>query len=103
MKNYDIMICSEIIGKGFFLMRGQAISFIYVMNIILQSIFSLLFNVAVYFGIGYLLTTLLGVDAWIYIPLILVGFILGIISMIKFIISAMAGLERLENERNGKK
>ena len=84
-------------------MKGQAISFIYVMNIIAQSIFSLLFNVAVYFGIGYLLTSFLGVDAWIYIPLIVIGFIVGIISMIKFIISAMAGLERLENERNGKK
>lgn len=84
-------------------MKGQAISFIYVMNVILQSIFSLLFNVAVYFGIGYFLTSVLGVDAWIYIPLILIGFIIGIISMIKFIISAMAGVERLENERNGKK
>ena len=84
-------------------MKGQAISFIYVMNIIAQSIFSLLFNVAVYFGIGYLLNSVFGVDAWVYIPLILVGFILGIISMIRFIISAMAGVERLENERNGKR
>ena len=84
-------------------MKGQAISFIYVMNVIMQSIFSLLFNVAVYFGIGYLLTSVFGVDKWIYIPLIILGFIIGIISMIKFIISAMAGIERLENERNGKK
>jgi F0F1-type ATP synthase assembly protein I len=84
-------------------MKGQAISFIYVMNIIAQSIFSLLFNVAVYFGIGYLLNSVFGVDTWVYIPLILVGFILGIVSMIRFIISAMAGVERLENERNGKK
>lgn len=84
-------------------MKGQAISFIYVVNIIMQSIFSLLFNVAVYFGIGYLLTSVFSLDAWVYIPLILIGFIVGIISMIKFIISAMAGVERLENERNGKK
>ena len=84
-------------------MKGQAISFIYVMNVIMQSIFSLLFNVAVYFGIGYLLTSVFGADTWVYIPLILVGFIIGIISMIRFIISAMAGIERLENERNGKK
>lgn len=84
-------------------MRGQAVSFMYVLNIVLQSLFSLLFGTAVCVGIGYLLTTQLGVGRWVYIPLILVGLGLGVVSMVRFILSAMAGLERLEKERERSK
>lgn len=84
-------------------MRGQAISFLYVLNIIMQSLFSLLFSTAIFVGIGYLLTTYLSFDAWIYIPLIILGLGSGIVSMVKFIIVSMTGLERLEKQRAERK
>lgn len=80
-------------------MKGQAVSFIYVLNIVLQSLFSLLFSTAAFVGIAYLLGSGLGVGEWVYIPMILVGLFVGIFSMLKFIMSAMAGLERLEQQR----
>ncbi len=80
-------------------MNGQALSFMYVLNIIMQALFSLLFVIALFVGIGYA-ATLIGAPDWVYIPLILTGVALGIISMVRFIITAMAGLERLEEQRN---
>ncbi len=80
-------------------MRGQAVSFLYVLNIVMQAFFSLLFTVAVLTGVGYLLVTFAGVGEWVYIPLILVGVAWGVISMVRFILVAMAGLDRLEKER----
>ena len=83
-------------------MKGQVISFIYVLNIVMQSLFTLFFYAAVSVGIGYLLTTYLSCDDWVYIPLILVGLGTGIFSMVKFILTAMSGLERLERSGKGK-
>ena len=83
-------------------MRGQAISFMYVLNIVLQSLFSLLFGTAVCVGIGYFLVSKLGLGGWVYIPLVLIGLGLGIVSMVRFILSAMAGLERMEKQREEK-
>ena len=83
-------------------MKGQAISFMYVLNIVMQSLFSLVFNVALFFGIGFLLTEVFSVERWVYVPLLIVGFFIGIVSMIKFILVAMAGLERLERQRDKK-
>ena len=80
-------------------MRTQAVSFMYALNIVLQSLFSLLFSTAIFVGIAYLSVTYLGIGEWIYIPAVLVGLVLGVISMVRFIISAMAGLERLEKQK----
>ena len=80
-------------------MRNQAVSFMYALNIVLQSLFSLLFSTAIFVGIAYLSVTYLGIGEWIYIPAVLVGLVLGVISMVRFIISAMAGLERLEKQK----
>ena len=92
--------------KGGIMMRGHVISAVYVLNIIMQSIFSLLFSTAIFVGIGYLLTAYLEWDAWVYIPLIIAGLATGILSMVKLIITSMSNLERLERgraERNGVK
>lgn len=84
-------------------MRGQAISFMYVLNIVLQSLFSLLFGTGISVGIAYLLVTYLGVGAWVYIPFILGGLGIGVFSMVRFILAAMSGLERMEKERENKR
>ena len=80
-------------------MKRQTVSFLYVLNIVSQSLFSLLFDTALGVGVGYLLHTYAMIDAWIYIPCILLGLGVGIVSMVRFILSAMAGLERLERQR----
>ena len=81
-------------------MKGQTVSFIYVLNIAMQALFSLLFTVAVFFGIGYLAVNSWGAPTWVYVPLILAGVGTGLLSMIRFILSAMAGLDRLEKQRD---
>ena len=80
-------------------MKGQTVSFIYVLNIVMQALFSLLFSVAVFFGIGYLAVNSWGAPTWVYVPLILAGVGVGLWSMIRFILSALAGLDRLEKQR----
>ena len=83
-------------------MRGQTVSFIYVFNIVMQAIFSILFSTAIFFGLAWLLVRFLSVPEWAYIPFIIAGLLLGIVSAVKFILSAMASLERLEGEREKK-
>lgn len=87
-------------------MRGQTISFVYVLNIVFQALFSLCFSIALMLGAGYLAVEVWGAPNWLYIPLILLGVGTGLVSMVKFILAAMNGLDRLERERerrNGKK
>lgn len=83
-------------------MRGQAVSFLYVLNIIMQALFSLIFTVAIFFGIAYLLVELVGWPSFLYAVFILLGVASGIYSMVKFILSSMAALEQLERERNSR-
>ncbi len=84
-------------------MRGQTISFVYVLNIIFQALFSLIFSIALMFGLGYLAVDVWGAPDWLYIPLILIGVGTGLVSMVKFILAAMQGLDRLEREREKRK
>lgn len=83
-------------------MKGP-ISFIYVLNIAIQAIFTLLFSIALSFGLGYLFVEVAGGPEWIYVIAILLGVGSGIASMVKFVISAMQGYNRLEAERNNKR
>lgn len=83
-------------------MRGQTVSFLYVLNIVMQALFSLLFAIAIFFGLGWLAVTYLGAPQWVYAPFILIGVGTGVISMVRFILTAMAGLDRLENQHDKK-
>lgn len=77
-------------------MYKKAISAIYVMNIVAQSIFTLLWQIVLGFGIGYLAVTYWSVPDWIYAPLMLAGVLTGLVSMVRFLLAAMKSLERLE-------
>ena len=77
-------------------MYKKAISAIYVLNIVAQSIFTLLWQIALGFGIGYLAVTYGSAPTWIYAPLMLAGVLTGIVSMVRFLLAAMKSLERLE-------
>ena len=81
-------------------MKGQVFSFIYVLNIIIQAIFTLAFSILIFIGIGYVAVELIGGPTWIYVITILLGVATGLISMVRFILSAMQGIDRLEAERS---
>ncbi len=77
-------------------MYKKAISALHVVNIVSQSIFTLLWQIALGVGIGYLAVTYWSAPGWIYVPLILAGVFTGLVSMVRFLLAAMKGLDRLE-------
>ena len=85
-------------------MYKRLVSVMYALNILFQALFTLIMPAALGFGIAWALVRYLGAPEWVYAPLLVVGVLWGFYSMIKFTISAMAGLERLERQRTeGKK
>lgn len=82
---------------------NRLMNIMYVLNIVVQSFFNLLLPIGIMVLFSWLLTEKMNVGQWIYVVLILLGVIVGFISMIRFILTAMAGLERLEKEQKNKK
>lgn len=74
------------------------VSAVYVINIVLQGFFTLLLPVGLFLLLGWILNAKCGVAEWVFVPLILLGFLFGFVSMIKFILTAMRQLERLEHQ-----
>lgn len=74
----------------------------YALNIVIQSFWSLLMPIGFGVLLGWLLTEKLGFENYVFVVLILLGVAVGIFSMVKFLLSALAGLERLENEQKNK-
>ena len=83
-------------------MYKNFVSAIYVFNIVMQSLFTLLTPAALAFLACWLSVSKLGAPSWIYAIFLPLGIIIGFVSMIKFAISASESLERLEKERNDK-
>ena len=80
-------------------MYRKIVSAMYIINIVSQAIFTLAMPIAFGFGISWLLVNCASAPTFVYAIFITVGAIGGFYSMIKFIISAMAALERLEKSR----
>ncbi len=76
---------------------------LYVMNIVFQCVLTLVAPAAFMLFVSWLLVSKLGAPTWLYAVLITFGFIMGIISMIRFAVSASEGLERLEKQNRGQK
>ena len=74
----------------------------YAFNIILQAFWSLLFPIGASVFLGFLLTEKAGLGNYVFVILIVLGVFSGLISMVRFLISALAGLERLEQEQKNK-
>ena len=79
-------------------MFRRTVSFLYVLNIVFQALFSLLFAIGVALLLGWVSTTYWSWPSWVYVPLILFGVVVGMISMVRFIISASRGLDNLERQ-----
>ncbi len=84
-------------------MYGKFVSALYALNIILQAIITLLSPAALMFGLAWLLIAKCGAPEWLYAVLIPIGVLAGLISMVRFVIGASEGLERLEKEREANK
>ena len=83
-------------------MYGRAFSAIQVINIVIHSIFTLLWQIGLSVLIGWLLTERWGAPQWVFVPIILLGVGSGLVSMVRFVISASASVERIEREREEK-
>lgn len=81
----------------------EGYSTFYVLNIVFQSIFTLLWQIGTAVLVGWIFVRYVGAPDWIYVPLILFGVGTGLVSMVRFILSAMRSLERLEEQRRKKK
>ena len=80
-------------------MHKKLFNALYILNIVSQALFTLIIPAALLYGIAWLLVTRLSLPEWIYAVALVVGFILGFVSMIKFVLTSMAGLERLEKDQ----
>ena len=80
-------------------MVKEGYSAFYVMNIVFQSIFTLIWQIALALFVGWIFVEYVGAPEWAYIPLILLGVGTGLVSMVRFILTAMKALERLEEQR----
>lgn len=75
----------------------------YVVNIVAQAIFTLIWYIFTALVVGWLFTAKFGAPKWLYVPLIIVGVFTGLISMVRFILAAMRSLERIEEQGRQKK
>lgn len=83
-------------------MHKKFFGFMYGLNIISQAIFSLLTPAALLFAICWLLVSKSGAPEWLYAIFITVGVLIGLISMVRFAISASENLQRLEKQKENK-
>lgn len=72
---------------------------LYLLNIVLQGFWCLMFPMGVAFGLGWLAVRYISWPTWCYVPLMLIGAIVGLISMCRFLISATNAMDRLERQR----
>ncbi len=84
-------------------MYKNFISAMYILNIVWQSLFSLATPILLGLGLAYLLVSFLSAPTWLYAILGVFGCLIGFYNMIKFILSAMSALERLEKSREAGK
>lgn len=73
---------------------------LYAINIIFQGLFTLAMPIGLGILASWLLVSYAGLPGWIYAPLVIIGVLIGFYSMVRFIMTAMAGIERLERQQN---
>ena len=81
------------------LMYKKLYNALYIMNIVLQGFWCLLFPVGIGFGLCWLLVEHAGLPGWTYAVGITLGVFVGLISMCRFLISATEAMERLEKSK----
>lgn len=77
----------------------KAFNITYLVNMVIQGFWCLLFPIGVAFGIGWLFVNKLSWPSWVYVPLLVVATVIGLISMCRFLISSAEAMERMEKQR----
>ncbi len=75
---------------------GKFVSAVYIINIVIQSFFSLACPMGLGFLIAWLLVSRLEAPTFLYPIFIVLGALVGLYSMVRFILDAMTAVERLE-------
>ena len=76
----------------------KLISPFYLVNIIIQSIVSLVSPMLIMLLFAWLTVTKLGAGPWVYVVFIMLGVFSGLYSMVAFIINASRALEAIEKQ-----
>ena len=80
-------------------MKNELTEGVKVLNIVLQSFFSLILDIFVSVGLGWLLVEKLGAPDWTYAVIIVIGVLIGLLSMLRFILAALGNMEKIERDR----
>ena len=80
-------------------MNKRLVNVLHMMNMIFQAFYTLLLPVGIAAVISYLLTSNGLVDSWIWALTLTVGFLIGLYSMVKFILLATKNIENMEKQR----
>ena len=83
-------------------MKTEIYNAAYLINVIFQAFFNLMFPMAIMFFIGWLAVSRLSIGQWVYAVLLIFGLIIGLISMIKFLIYALDAFEKIEKAQKAK-
>ena len=80
-------------------MKNELTEGVKVLNIVIQSFLSLIFDILVSLGLSWLLVEKLGAPRWCYVIIILVGVLVGVLSMLKFILTATGNMDKIERDK----
>ena len=69
------------------------------LNVLFQALYTLALPVGLAAIVSYLLTKYTSVEGWIWAVLLTLGTLSGLYSMVKYLLSALENLDRLEKER----
>ena len=83
-------------------MYKKIVNSLYLVNIVFQAFFSLLFPVGCALLLAWYMVEKREMPSWLYVVLIISGVFIGLFSMVKFILSAMSAFERLEKEQKAR-
>ena len=78
---------------------NKAFNFSYLLNMVIQGFWCLLFPIGIAFGIGWLLINKLSCPSWSMIPLVIIATFIGLFSMCRFLVSAADAMERMDKQR----
>jgi hypothetical protein len=78
---------------------NRAFGVSYLINIVLQSFWCLLFPIGIALGLGLFMVNKLSWPSWVMIPPLILAVFMGLFSMCKFLISATDAMDRMEKQR----
>lgn len=71
----------------------------YLINMVVQSFWCLLFPIGIALGLGWLMVNKLSWPGWVMAPPLVFAVFIGLYSMCKFLISATQAMDRMDEQR----